>query len=1739
MVGSGQHASVDPFTSMLPKASLAERLGGEVDHASVSGLPLSMLVVDIDYFKSINDAFGHARGDEILAEFARRLTAGVRRTDIVVRFGGDEFVVILPGTGNADALAVARRIMEKIRHLPFPGTPPLSLSLSIGVATYPDNAADADELFERADANAYEAKRRGRGQVVSECDDARPSNLRLQPLSRVIERDAQLNAVYEFLAGLPAVRRGSLSIVGPAGAGRSRLLDEADVAARLLGYHVIRLRGTPALRGRMFGALVEACPELGDAVRSGPRALAASLADRLRQLGQSVLLLAVDDLAYIDEAGRNFLEQLVTDPQLGDVGVICTSEWPLAEFGSAFEVALSSSVELSALSINGLHSWIRSAFQWEPPAEFLTWLHQESQGFPERIQRGLTRLLELSILRCASSGWELDPNYLQLSLGVWLDTSGRSSSSTLPPLLSSIIGRDQEIREIKTLLRTERLITLLGPGGFGKTRLAVQVAAELTGELEQDVCFVALAPLSAPEFVVPAIAEALRVSLQASRDPKQQLLDKLRGRQVLLVLDNFEHLMPSAALVSEILASAPMARVLVTSRSRLDVHGEAVYALRGISLPPTDDLESVRRSPATQLFVQRAERHNLEFRLTSGNAAEVAQICRTLEGGPLAIEIAASLVRLLDCAEILAEVRRDLDSLASTTREKPRRHRSLRAVFDYSWKLLAPAEQRVWVRLSVFHGGFQREAAEHVARATLPMLVVLANKSLLHRTEDGRFEVHETLRRYATEKLRELPEECEATEIRYARYFADFIYARGERGPDIDVTRLKQEAAEEIENIRAGFRWSVEHGYPSETEQYARGLFRFYDGCGWFAEGEELFRWAAAAVTDVRLHALILARRAYFLAKLGEYEGARSLHVLSLKALQKLGRLDDGTLSLSSLGHIASQQGDYARAERMYRKANRIFREMGSRFGLALCLNDMGIISLMQGNPTVAEQRFRKSLEIRYAIGDLPGQARCLNNLAMIADMQRRPREARSLFEQSLTVSRRSGDRQSVANALNNLGVLIRHGGLAEESRQLLQESRRFLEEALEVYEEIGADAGAALTLYNLGDIAYLLHDDNIAEDHFREALRRSVATGALPMLCTVFVGVASLMIRRGDAAGAARLLSLVEHHPAAPDNDRKRAVELLVGVAAQLPEREMEAIRASVVCSNPRDVALQMVNGRGFDRGPSVGPNGTGYPPFVEDVQATIEEGQLAERNARHTDARLCYETALRSLRTPEQAELAAPLLRWIGRTFAAEGDLCTAEDCLQASLAVAEARGELANVAHAVNLQGIVHFYRGDLEEAVRAYRSAHMTAEQAGELKLVAMLDLNLGVIANTRGDLSSALAHYEACLTGYRAVGMEENAIEVLNNMGMLYTDMQRWEHAEQAFEEALRLCERVGDLKIRIMVEVNRVELRIEQRNFEAARLACDSAFELATRTGHTRALGELHKHYGVIYRDTDHLYLADAHLGHAARIAEEHDNLLLAAETAREQAELYWRLKRNRETLQCLNRAHRAFFQLRARRDLAATDRRIDDFESFFLAIVREWGESIESADQYTQGHCERVADFACALARATGMDEKTLFWFRMGALLHDVGKIVVPPEVLNKPGRLDPEERAIIERHPDAGVELLAGIEFPWDVRPMVRYHHERWEGGGYPTGIAGEEIPPAARILCIADVYDALTSDRPYRAGFAHEKAIDIMENGMRGHFDPALFEVFKRIAMEAAHAGAGQPAAEPSREPVLQVA
>jgi putative nucleotidyltransferase with HDIG domain len=515
----------------------------------------------------------------------------------------------------------------------------------------------------------------------------------------------------------------------------------------------------------------------------------------------------------------------------------------------------------------------------------------------------------------------------------------------------------------------------------------------------------------------------------------------------------------------------------------------------------------------------------------------------------------------------------------------------------------------------------------------------------------------------------------------------------------------------------------------------------------------------------------------------------------------------------------------------------------------------------------------------------------------------------------------------------------------------------------------------------------------------------------------------------------------------------------------------------------------------------------------FPSAVDALVERAQQSERSGRRELSRQYYEAALYLLGRGDGVA-AVTIVRRLIRSYVDDGQFDVAFDCCELALAIAEALGDETGLAHATNLLAIAHLQRGDLDDAKVVFSRALTLATTARDERLAAMIAQNLGIIASLRGDLVAALEHYGSSLVTYRTAGLREYVGPVLNNMGLVYTQLERLDEAQAAYDEAVVTCTTTGDIPHQLLALINSANLWIARGDIARAEGLCQTVLTAATAASDQRALGETYKHLGVIARMRGELSVAEQQLGAAYDSAMRREDLLLAAETAREQAELYELMGKNRDTLRSLTLSHSLFTKLRAQLNLADLQRRVARLEDRFYLVAARWAQTIESKDTYTLGHCERVADYACAWARDVGVDEITMFWFRLGAVLHDVGKIVVPSEILNKPGPLDADEREIMERHPAAGSDLLRDIDFPWDILPMIRGHHERWDGAGYPDRLAGEDISLSARITCVADVFDALTTDRPYRLAFSVDEAMAMMAANSGKMFDRELFARFEGL-------------------------
>lgn len=512
--------------------------------------------------------------------------------------------------------------------------------------------------------------------------------------------------------------------------------------------------------------------------------------------------------------------------------------------------------------------------------------------------------------------------------------------------------------------------------------------------------------------------------------------------------------------------------------------------------------------------------------------------------------------------------------------------------------------------------------------------------------------------------------------------------------------------------------------------------------------------------------------------------------------------------------------------------------------------------------------------------------------------------------------------------------------------------------------------------------------------------------------------------------------------------------------------------------------------------------------------LEELIAGAQKAERVGAWNRSVELYKRAISEAGEAGDVVRLAELHRWIGRVYRLRGDLVLAAQAYRASLAIAEANNLTLHIASALNVIAMIEQLHGNVDAAEGLYMRARGLAIQTGDQRLVAMIEQNFATMANIRGETDAALESYAVALKCYQNVNDDLACAYALNNMGMSFTDRGDWNAGKAHFQMALDYASRAGDTEIRGTIHLNLAELHLKAGDLDAAHDHCGDAYAVFGRLQSKTALAETYKLYSAIYRTAGKPQLAETHLDVIVDLARNCEDRLLEAEIEHERALLHLSEGRSREALMALNSAHEIFLSFKARNEVIDIDKRLDRLESTFLEVVRAWGESIESKDRYTAGHCGRVADYTCMLAAALGFKERDLNWVRMGAFLHDVGKTGVPSEILNKPDRLTEDEMEQLKKHTVIGDAVISETPFPWDIRPIIRNHHEHWDGTGYPDGLKGENIPLTARMLCVADVYDALTTARSYRGALTREEAFGIMDREAGTVLDPELYGMFKEL-------------------------
>jgi putative nucleotidyltransferase with HDIG domain len=509
-----------------------------------------------------------------------------------------------------------------------------------------------------------------------------------------------------------------------------------------------------------------------------------------------------------------------------------------------------------------------------------------------------------------------------------------------------------------------------------------------------------------------------------------------------------------------------------------------------------------------------------------------------------------------------------------------------------------------------------------------------------------------------------------------------------------------------------------------------------------------------------------------------------------------------------------------------------------------------------------------------------------------------------------------------------------------------------------------------------------------------------------------------------------------------------------------------------------------------------------------VGSAEELIRDARTRERDGCIPEAMEGYRAAIAIATTDGPQRALAEALRRLAVLHHHREEAAAARDLCRRSYDVAETLGDDVLAAEALNVLAGIALANRELDQARDTFGQALARGGNSAELR--ARIERNLGIIANIQGDHEGAIALYRRSLEASDDANDVQGRAIAYHNLGMVHADLMRWDEADRYFRESLELAESLGDVRLKGLGLVNHAEVHLARQHYEQARRNAEAALVIFDQLGSRPDKADAYRVIGTVYRETGRAALAESRLRASMELAAGTSDVLVEAEAARELAILYQGMGRNQEALAMLNTAHRLFRRLDARVDLVNVSSKVEALQNTFLTMVRDWGQSIESSDSYTHGHCERVASYAVAVARALGADEHEQTTIRIGAYLHDVGKVKVPHEILNKPGRLTREEFEVIQMHPVWGVELLATVEFPWDIKPIIRWHHEKYDGQGYPDRLKGNEIPTNAQVIGVVDVYDALTTTRSYRPAMSHAEAV--AEIGRCRHWwRPDVYEAF----------------------------
>jgi predicted ATPase/DNA-binding XRE family transcriptional regulator len=781
---------------------------------------------------------------------------------------------------------------------------------------------------------------------------------------------------------------------------------------------------------------------------------------------------------------------------------------------------------------------------------------EEDQGAFIRVARG-----ELSFERLHSPLKEAGQAFV---------SAPASPSQHLPVPPTPLLGRAAELAALERLFKDPgcRLLTLTGMGGIGKTRLAIEFASCQRDMFPGGVYYAPLASINVAEEIIPAIAEALGFSFSGPQDPKEQLIGSLLGQMdqaMLLILDNFEHLLvPSARavdIVSELLQRLQNLKILTTSRERLNLRGEWMYELHGLPVPPAEYVNRLDEYSAAVLFIQSARRVKNDFELEEEERAALVRICQLLEGIPLAIELAAAWAGMLSCTEIACEIESNIDFLQTTMRDIPERHRSLRASFDHSWRYLSEEEQSALSRLAVFRGGFDRLAAERVTGATLPLLAALVSKSLVRRGDEARYDLHEVIRQLALSHLEADSARQDKARDAHSEYYLEFATDREKVLRSATQQQAVRELINEMDNLRAAWIWAIRRGQFSLLGASVRSLAWFFEITGLVREGiqqfEPLLRSLRARSQNdewqwVLGHTLTHQGMLYF--RKGLFDQAQARMEESIRILRALGQQHLMTDVLVYLGIISHLNGDMERSRTLMEEGFSCAQAAGGEWFLAYAIFNLGYLDSLAGKYEEGYRQMLEGMAIWRKLGDPHSISLGLNHLSPTLVELGRYAEAETGLQESLRLCNESGHRWGMGTAYRYLGLVKMAQGRLEEAKSLFRTS-------IDTFGDYFIGWDIAKSWVYLGEAIFLSGDFVEARRVYLESLRLSKEADASPLMLDALTGLAQLSLQAGEHEQAFQMSQFVLSQPAGTQETRDRADRIIRCASEYLSEGQIETI--------------------------------------------------------------------------------------------------------------------------------------------------------------------------------------------------------------------------------------------------------------------------------------------------------------------------------------------------------------------------------------------------------------------------------------------------------------------------------------------------------------------------------------------------------------------------------------------------